>query len=170
MAASSATDPATTRTASEGSTPLENEVRDDDMEHSNGEITDIRGLRECRLSWTAQLHRQFIAAVKHLGEDKAVPKKILGIMNVKHLTREQVASHLQKYRMRQKKSIPTASRSKCFDQDGCMEITDYSLPKDDLSSGSECMLEERKDYPSEDLQDLQWDSDKQEYGPCLWNF
>jgi SHAQKYF class myb-like DNA-binding protein len=26
---------------------------------------------------------------------EAVPKKILGIMKVKHLTREQVASHLQ---------------------------------------------------------------------------
>ena len=27
-----------------------------------------------------------------------------------------------------------------FDQDGCLEITDYSLPKDDISSGSDCML------------------------------
>ncbi|XP_062206174.1 uncharacterized protein LOC133908067 [Phragmites australis] len=33
-----------------------------------------------------------------------------------------------------------SSNSRDFDQDGCMEITDYSLPKDDLSNGSDCML------------------------------
>uniref|UniRef100_A0A0D9XKD0 HTH myb-type domain-containing protein n=1 Tax=Leersia perrieri TaxID=77586 RepID=A0A0D9XKD0_9ORYZ len=178
---------ATTRTAAEASTPQEiSEVRD--INSNNGEITDIRDLRKSRLSWTAQLHRQFIAAVNHLGEDKAVPKKILGIMKVKHLTREQVASHLQKYRLHLKKSIPSTSRdgttlpstalntqnhpsrSKYFDQDVCMEITDYSLPKDDLSSGSECKLEEQNDYSLEDFQDFRWDSDKQEYGPCFWNF
>uniref|UniRef100_A0A0E0M8E4 Ehd1 n=1 Tax=Oryza punctata TaxID=4537 RepID=A0A0E0M8E4_ORYPU len=181
--------PAITRTAGEAnSAPLENEVRD--MINNNGEITDIRDLRKSRLTWTSQLHRQFISAVNHLGEDKAVPKKILGIMKVKHLTREQVASHLQKYRTHMKRSIATtskyvstlpsstalnktqnhSSKSKCFDQDGCMEITDYSLPRDDLSSGSECMLEEQNGYSSEGFQDFQWDSDKQEYGPCFWNF
>ncbi|KAF0929809.1 hypothetical protein E2562_025947 [Oryza meyeriana var. granulata] len=177
--------PATSRTAAEASAPLESEMRDID---NNGEITDIRDLKKSRLSWTAQLHRQFIAAVNLLGDDKAVPKKILGIMKVKHLTREQVASHLQKYRMHLKKSIPTtsrdgatlsstplktqdhSSRSEYFDQEGCMEITEYSLPKDYLSSGSECMLEEQNDYSSEGLQDFRWGSDKQEYGPFFWNF
>ncbi|PAN47016.1 hypothetical protein PAHAL_9G204400 [Panicum hallii] len=70
---------------------------DSEIRGNNGTVTDIRDLRKSRLSWTMQLHRQFIAAVNSLGADKAVPKKILEIMKVKHLTREQVASHLQIY-------------------------------------------------------------------------
>ncbi|KAJ7980324.1 Two-component response regulator [Quillaja saponaria] len=46
-----------------------------------------------------ELHQQFVAAVNQLGIDKAVPKKILELMNVPGLTRENVASHLQKYRL-----------------------------------------------------------------------
>lgn len=168
---------------------VEREVRE-----INGTITDIQDLKKSRLIWTMQLHRQFIAAVDFLGADKAVPKKILEIMKVKHLTREQVSSHLQKYRMHLRKSTPTmpkggetpsssdgnrsnipkirnrSSRSRGFDQDGCMEITDYSLPKDDLSSGSECMLGEQNNYSQDDFNDFTWDSDKQASESYLWNF
>eukprot|EP00887_Chlorella_sp_A99_P001770 scaffold19.g1770.t1 len=42
---------------------------------------------------------QFVDAVNQLGVDKAVPKRILDIMKVDGLTRENVASHLQKYRL-----------------------------------------------------------------------
>ncbi|KAE8038053.1 hypothetical protein FH972_010599 [Carpinus fangiana] len=49
--------------------------------------------------WSVELHQQFVAAVNQLGLDKAVPKKILDLMNVPVLTRENVASHLQKYRL-----------------------------------------------------------------------
>ncbi|XP_028799138.1 two-component response regulator ARR12 [Neltuma alba] len=52
-----------------------------------------------RVVWTVELHRKFVAAVNQLGIDKAVPKKILDLMNVEKLTRENVASHLQKYRL-----------------------------------------------------------------------
>lgn len=52
-----------------------------------------------RVVWTAQLHQQFVSAVTQLGIDKAVPKRILDLMNVNGLTRENVASHLQKYRL-----------------------------------------------------------------------
>lgn len=38
---------------------------------------------------------QFVDAVNQLGVDKAVPKRILDLMNVAGLTRENVASHLQ---------------------------------------------------------------------------
>jgi SHAQKYF class myb-like DNA-binding protein len=37
-------------------------------------------------------------AVNHLGIKQAVPKSILKLMNVEGMTRENVASHLQKYR------------------------------------------------------------------------
>ncbi|KAL6643133.1 hypothetical protein ACP70R_021314 [Stipagrostis hirtigluma subsp. patula] len=175
---------------SETPTTVESEIRE-----INGTVTDIRDLRKSRLSWTVQLHRQFIEAVNSLGADKAVPKKILEIMKVKHLTREQIASHLQKYRLHMRKSPQSLRKdhatsssshpiesnilktqfnrspsSVYFDQDGCMEITDYSLPRDDLSSGSDCMLGEQNNYSPGGFQDFRWDSDKQASETYLWNF
>ncbi|KAJ7958528.1 Two-component response regulator [Quillaja saponaria] len=55
--------------------------------------------RSPRVVWSVELHRKFVAAVNQLGIDKAVPKKILDLMNVEKLTRENVGSHLQKYRL-----------------------------------------------------------------------
>ncbi|KAI8469131.1 MAG: hypothetical protein J3K34DRAFT_385996 [Monoraphidium minutum] len=52
-----------------------------------------------RVVWSVEMHQQFVAAVNQLGIDKAAPKKILELMNVEGLTRENVASHLQKYRL-----------------------------------------------------------------------
>eukprot|EP00213_Chloropicon_mariensis_P001307 CAMPEP_0197475884 /NCGR_PEP_ID=MMETSP1309-20131121/7256_1 /TAXON_ID=464262 /ORGANISM="Genus nov. species nov., Strain RCC998" /LENGTH=364 /DNA_ID=CAMNT_0043016017 /DNA_START=530 /DNA_END=1624 /DNA_ORIENTATION=+ len=51
-----------------------------------------------RMIWTPELHQRFMDAVNQLGIDKAVPKKIKEIMGIKFLNREQIASHLQKYR------------------------------------------------------------------------
>ncbi|KAG2301890.1 hypothetical protein Bca52824_030541 [Brassica carinata] len=55
-----------------------------------------------KVDWTPELHRNFVQAVEQLGVDKAVPSRILEIMNVKSLTRHNVASHLQKYRSHRK--------------------------------------------------------------------
>ncbi|XP_027914131.1 two-component response regulator ORR21-like [Vigna unguiculata] len=52
-----------------------------------------------RVVWSVELHQQFVSAVNQLGLDKAVPKRILELMNVPGLTRENVASHLQKFRL-----------------------------------------------------------------------
>ncbi|XP_048135427.1 two-component response regulator ORR21 isoform X2 [Rhodamnia argentea] len=52
-----------------------------------------------RVVWSVELHQQFVSAVNQLGIDKAVPKRILELMNVPGLTRENVASHLQKFRL-----------------------------------------------------------------------
>ncbi|CAH8359778.1 unnamed protein product [Eruca vesicaria subsp. sativa] len=60
---------------------------------------DTSSLKKPRLAWSVELHQHFVDAVEQLGVDKAVPKKILEMMNVPGLTRENVASHLQKYRM-----------------------------------------------------------------------
>ncbi|KAL4595255.1 hypothetical protein ACB092_12G077900 [Castanea dentata] len=63
-----------------------------------------RGARKRpKVVWTTSLHNRFLEAIKHIGLDKAVPKRILEIMNVRGLTRENVASHLQKYRLFLKK-------------------------------------------------------------------
>ncbi|KAL9663049.1 hypothetical protein QQ045_027886 [Rhodiola kirilowii] len=55
--------------------------------------------RKQKLAWSTGLHNKFLHALRVIGLDRAVPKKILEVMNVHGLTRENVASHLQKYRM-----------------------------------------------------------------------
>mmetsp|Transcript_5892 Transcript_5892/g.10836 ORF Transcript_5892/g.10836 Transcript_5892/m.10836 type:complete len:260 (-) Transcript_5892:2048-2827(-) len=61
-------------------------------------------MKRPRLIWTSQLHERFVEAVNKMGVDQAVPKAIMQSMNVKGITRENVASHLQKYRAQLKKN------------------------------------------------------------------
>jgi len=68
------------------------------FENSSDEHS-ARTLKRPRLVWTPQLHRRFVDVVSHLGIKNAVPKTIMQLMNVEGLTRENVASHLQKYRL-----------------------------------------------------------------------
>mmetsp|Transcript_4984 Transcript_4984/g.10741 ORF Transcript_4984/g.10741 Transcript_4984/m.10741 type:complete len:545 (-) Transcript_4984:985-2619(-) len=62
------------------------------------------GLKKSRLIWTPDLHTRFVAAVNKLGVQNAVPKTILQMMGVQGMTRENVASHLQKYRLHLKRN------------------------------------------------------------------
>ncbi|CAN8076219.1 unnamed protein product [Agarophyton chilense] len=64
-----------------------------------------------RLQWTPELHSKFLNAVKQYGIDDAVPKLLLRAMNVPGLTRENVASHLQKYRESLRKEKQTLESS-----------------------------------------------------------
>ncbi|XP_028795753.1 two-component response regulator ARR2-like [Neltuma alba] len=83
--------------ANEGNWRNAKKRRDEDEEAE--ERDDSSTLKKPRVVWSVELHQQFVAAVNQLGIDKAVPKKILELMNVPGLTRENVASHLQKYRL-----------------------------------------------------------------------
>ncbi|KAI3965830.1 hypothetical protein MKX01_010787 [Papaver californicum] len=68
----------------------------EDSSHSSDE--QFPNYKRSRISWAdPELHTKFVEAFYKLG-DKAVPSKILSEMNVQGLTREKVASHLQKYR------------------------------------------------------------------------
>ncbi|KAL4592373.1 hypothetical protein LXL04_005365 [Taraxacum kok-saghyz] len=73
--------------------------KDDEDEAEAEEREESSSLKKPRVVWSIELHQQFVAAVNQLGIDKAVPKRILELMNVPGLTRENVASHLQKYRL-----------------------------------------------------------------------
>ncbi|KAI3446555.1 hypothetical protein Pfo_029510 [Paulownia fortunei] len=66
---------------------------------ATGSDEPARTLKRPRLVWTPQLHKRFVDAVAHLGIKNAVPKTIMQLMSVDGLTRENVASHLQKYRL-----------------------------------------------------------------------
>ncbi|CAA7398347.1 unnamed protein product [Spirodela intermedia] len=70
-----------------------------------------RTVKRPRLVWTPQLHKRFVEAVAHLGIKNAVPKTIMQFMNVDGLTRENVASHLQKYRLYLKRMQSISSSS-----------------------------------------------------------
>ncbi|KAM0961081.1 hypothetical protein ACFX13_020824 [Malus domestica] len=73
-----------------------NAKEDDDGDTEND---DMSTSKKPRVVWSVELHQQFVTAVNQLGLDKAVPKRILEMMNVPGLTRENVASHLQKFRL-----------------------------------------------------------------------
>ncbi|KAL8141025.1 hypothetical protein V2J09_007046 [Rumex salicifolius] len=80
--------------------PLEEADSASRGENSNSvDDQSARALRRPRLVWTPQLHKRFVDVVTHLGIKSAVPKTIMQLMNVEGLTRENVASHLQKYRL-----------------------------------------------------------------------
>ncbi|XP_058184112.1 two-component response regulator ORR21 isoform X4 [Rhododendron vialii] len=68
---------------------------EDDGEQEND---DPAAAKKPRVVWSVELHQQFVSAVNQLGID-TVPKRILELMNVPGLTRENVASHLQKFRL-----------------------------------------------------------------------
>ncbi|KAA6423792.1 MAG: g2-like myb-family transcription factor [Trebouxia sp. A1-2] len=83
-----------------GATDSGGDASGDESSDKQGES---RGAKKPRLVWTSELHARFMNAVNHLGVKNAVPKTILQLMNVDGMTRENVASHLQKYRLYLKK-------------------------------------------------------------------
>ncbi|PIN09536.1 hypothetical protein CDL12_17884 [Handroanthus impetiginosus] len=99
-----------------------------DFENKNHdrECGDRSSVKKPRVIWSADLHQKFVKAVNLIGLDKAGPKKILELMEVPWLKRENVASHLQKYRlnlsrMQKEKELKAASgwikRSDIFTKD-----------------------------------------------------
>nr|CAB3451756.1 unnamed protein product [Digitaria exilis] len=65
--------------------------------------------RKARRTWSPELHRQFIAALNKLGGPQlATPKHIRELMKVDGLTNDEVKSHLQKYRLHNRKASGSA--------------------------------------------------------------
>ncbi|XP_062233450.1 two-component response regulator ORR22-like [Phragmites australis] len=89
---------------------LHSDEEDDGEENDFQDGDEPSAAKKPRVVWSVELHRKFVAAVNQLGIDKAVPKRILELMNVEKLTRENVASHLQKYRLYLKRLSAVASQ------------------------------------------------------------
>ncbi|XP_073132710.1 two-component response regulator ORR26 isoform X2 [Henckelia pumila] len=73
--------------------------KDVDNKHDERSCGDPLSAKKARVVWTVDLHQKFVTAVNQIGLSKVGPKKILDLMGVPWLTRENVASHLQKYRL-----------------------------------------------------------------------
>ena len=73
----------------------------DEESDAAGKGSEDKGVekKKPRVVWTPDLHKRFVNAVNEIGLERAVPKRILDLMGVQNLTRENVASHLQKYRL-----------------------------------------------------------------------
>lgn len=108
--------------------------KDIDNKYDEKGSSDPSSTKKARVVWTVELHQKFVKAVNQIGidSDKVGPKKILDLMDVPWLTRENVASHLQKYRLylsRIRKEGETENSA------GGMKSTDHS-PKESTGSFS----------------------------------
>ncbi|XP_062222344.1 probable transcription factor KAN2 isoform X2 [Phragmites australis] len=100
-----------------------------------------RGARAPRMRWTTSLHARFVHAVELLGgHERATPKSVLELMDVKDLTLAHVKSHLQMYRtIKTTDHKPAAASS--YGQEAAKMIIE--IPDDNLfdvtntTSGSE---------------------------------
>ncbi|KAL1333377.1 two-component response regulator-like APRR2 isoform X1 [Arachis ipaensis] len=72
--------------------------------------------KKMKVDWTPELHKKFVKAVEQLGLDQAIPSRILDLMKVEGLTRHNVASHLQKYRMHKRQILPKEEGRKWLNQ------------------------------------------------------
>ncbi|KAK4415038.1 Two-component response regulator ORR22 [Sesamum alatum] len=77
---------------------------EDESEDNGNESEDPATQKKPRVVWSIELHRKFVAAVNQLGIEKAVPKRILDLMNVEGLTRE------NKYRLYLKRISSVATQ------------------------------------------------------------
>ncbi|KAK9074626.1 hypothetical protein SSX86_007224 [Deinandra increscens subsp. villosa] len=80
-------------------TPGSKKRKDPEHKYEEKDFADHSSIKKARVVWTVDLHQKFVKAVNLIGFEKVGPKKILDLMNVPWLTRENVASHLQKYRL-----------------------------------------------------------------------
>ncbi|XP_043716765.1 two-component response regulator-like APRR2 isoform X2 [Telopea speciosissima] len=85
-------------------------VADSGVEEKTSNLPSFCGTRvnkrKIKIDWTPELHKRFVQAVEQLGVDQAIPSRILELMKMDGLTRHNVASHLQKYRMHRRHIMP----------------------------------------------------------------
>ncbi|XP_052197605.1 transcription repressor KAN1-like isoform X2 [Diospyros lotus] len=117
-----------------------------------------RTMRAPRMRWTSSLHARFVHAVELLGgHERATPKSVLELMDVKDLTLAHVKSHLQMYRTVKTTDKPAASSGQS-DGSGEEDISTLGSASDrsggglrrfaDQRASSDGSLQQETDFPS----------------------
>ncbi|KAF5737897.1 hypothetical protein HS088_TW13G00788 [Tripterygium wilfordii] len=117
-----------------------------------------RSMRAPRMRWTSTLHARFVHAVELLGgHERATPKAVMELMDVKDLTLSHVKSHLQMYRTVKTTDRPSVSSGGQSDGSGEEDINSIGnninarqriIFADERGTSLDVSLQQQMDYSS----------------------